>query len=793
MIFPKDFPMGYQSFSPFTRAWPGAAQTDPSRATRLEGSDAPESTATGYAMDVGDTFKGGLTAGDADWVRVQLQPGTYVITLDGRGTDPVHDPFLKVMSASGSLVTYNDDSLGSRNARVVLEVTQAGTYYLEAGSFADSYTGDYSMSLTQAAPLRNYSVAEIARQLTDDYWQDNGGGGRRAFDVEPGGVLNVDISGLNDTGRALANAALDAWEAVTGIRFNRNPAPGAAIHITFDDNDSGAYSSSTSWGGVILDSFVNISTDWLLYEGSTYNSYGFQTYIHEIGHALGLGHAGNYNGNATYGVDNHYLNDSWQASVMSYFSQDDNTSINASFAYITSPMMADIVAMQTLYGVTNIRTGNNTYGEQSNAGAAYSRIATMLRNAVTRDDIAFTVFDQGGIDTLDLSGDSSGQRINLAPGSFSNAYGLVGNIGIATGTVIEHYNAGRGHDVVQGNGANNDIHGNAGNDTLRGGAGNDRLFGDSGADVLEGGTGNDRYAIDSAQDRIIEAAGAGNDTVYATVSAALGANLENLVLTGTAALNGNGNELANLLTGNAAANRLQGLAGNDSLAGGGGNDTLDGGLGNDLLNGGAGRDVMIGGAGDDIYVTDGTESITEQAGQGTDTVQALASVVLGANLENLQLILNAAQNGTGNALANRITGNAYANLVHGLDGDDRLFGNDGNDTLHGGAGNDSLSGGNGDDRLLGGAGNDLLSGGLGADLFDFHAGRDTILDFRNDMDTLRVDDALWGGGARSADQILSAYGRVVGGNAVLDFGQGHVLTLNGVSDLSVLRDDLLVI
>lgn len=782
-----------QSLNPFARAWSGAAQTDPLRAIRLEGSDAPESTATGYSMTVGDTFNGGLTAGDADWVRVQLQPGTYVITLDGRGGSPVHDPFLKVMNAAGSLLTYNDDSLGSRNSRLVLDVTQAGTYYLEAGSFADSYTGAYSLSLTQAAPLRNFTMAEIAQQLTDNYWRDNGGGGRRAFDVEPGGVLNVDLSGLTDAGRTLANAALDTWEAVTGIRFNRNPGPGATIDITFDDNDTGAYSSSTNWGGTIMNSFVNISTDWLIYEGSTYNSYGFQTYIHEIGHALGLGHAGNYNGFATYGVDNQYLNDSWQASVMSYFSQRDNTSINASMAFVTSPMMADILAMQTLYGMTNIRTGSNTYGEQSNAGAAYSRIATMLRNAATRDDITFTVFDQGGIDTLDLSGDSNAQRINMTPGSVSNAYGLIGNVGIAVGTVIEHYNAGRGSDVVQGNGANNDIRGNAGNDTLRGGAGDDRLFGGSGADVMEGGVGNDRYAVDSAQDRVIEAAGSGNDTVFATVSAVLGNYVENLVLTGTGALNGNGNSLANRMAGNAGANRLQGLSGNDSLAGGAGNDTLDGGLGNDVLNGGAGRDVMIGGAGDDIYLSDGTDSIVEQAGQGVDTVRALVSMTLGANLENLELILTAAQNGTGNGQANRITGNAYANLLYGLDGNDRLFGNDGNDALNGGSGNDSLSGGNGNDRLLGGTGNDLLSGGLGADLFDFHAGRDTILDFRNNVDTLRVDDALWGGGARSADQILSAYGRVVGGNAVLDFGHGNVVTLNGVSDLTVLRDDLLVI
>lgn len=149
-----------------------------------------------------------------------------------------------------------------------------------------------------------------------------------------------------------------------------------------------------------------------------------------------------------------------------------------------------------------------------------------------------------------------------------------------------------GNDNIWAWTGNDTMRGHAGNDTLYGQSGNDLLDGGTGTDRLVGGGGNDTYVVDAAGDVIVESAGAGVDTVRSATTRTLGSNLENLVLTGSAAVNGSGNSLANQLTGNGGAN---------SLAGGGGNDRLSGGVGNDTLNGGSGLDALIGGSGLDQY------------------------------------------------------------------------------------------------------------------------------------------------------------------------------------------------
>ncbi|MGO4838735.1 calcium-binding protein, partial [Rhizobiaceae sp. 2RAB30] len=175
-------------------------------------------------------------------------------------------------------------------------------------------------------------------------------------------------------------------------------------------------------------------------------------------------------------------------------------------------------------------------------------------------------------------------------------------------------------DVLLGDSGNNTLNGGVGADQMTGGLGNDKIDGGLGADTMLGGAGNDIYVVDNAGDIVDERATGSNgvDTVQASVHYTLGTGVENLTLTGTVAINGTGNNLANVIVGNAAAN---------------------------TLNGGTGADRLSGGGGNDIYVTDGGDVIYEAAYQGTDTVRSSVSYALGANLENLVLTGASAING----------------------------------------------------------------------------------------------------------------------------------------------------
>lgn len=268
-------------------------------------------------------------------------------------------------------------------------------------------------------------------------------------------------------------------------------------------------------------------------------------------------------------------------------------------------------------------------------------------------------------------------------------------------------------NVITGNNAANALYGGSGDDTLIGNNGNDQLYGDAGNDTLDGGSGNDymsggdgddTYIVGSTGDVVDEEGASGTDTVRASVTYTLGNGIENLVLTGSSGLTGNGNELDNALTGNSGANTLRGYGGND------------------YLDGGSGKDTMLGGAGDDIYIVDSTgDIVTELADEGTDLVRSSVTYTLGNNVENLILTGTSAINGTGNALDNVLTGNA---------------------------GNNSLSGGAGNDTLDGAAGTDTLTGGTGADLY-LHGrgyGADTVVENDATAGTLDVAQFLSGVG-----------------------------------------------
>jgi Ca2+-binding RTX toxin-like protein len=309
---------------------------------------------------------------------------------------------------------------------------------------------------------------------------------------------------------------------------------------------------------------------------------------------------------------------------------------------------------------------------------------------------------------------------------------------------------------------------------LLAGAGNDTLDGGTGADTLDGGAGDDTYVVDHVGDGVVEAADGGVDLVRSSVSHTLASNVEQLILTGSAA-NGTGNGLDNLITGNGAANVLAGGAGADTLAGGAGNDTLQGGDGNDQLEGGTGADWMDGGAGDDTYLVDNAgDVVVEATGGGTDTEISTVTRTLAAGVENLVLGGEAGINGTGNELNNVITGNTAANI---------LTGGAGSDTLVGGGGADVLRGGDGDDLMIAG---DLASvsfalGGAGFDTLQLSVPGSTL-----DLDGLigRASGIealdLRNGAAGSVDfSTLGLTSITDSGSLVLRLDKGDTIAIQG--------------
>ncbi|WP_152046165.1 M10 family metallopeptidase [Aureimonas psammosilenae] len=540
-------------------------------------------------------------------------------------------------------------------------------------------TTNASSSTATLAALPSFNLDRQAQYLTDGFWQDTGWG-RHQFDVKAGGTLSVNLTGLAAFAKQTAVDALSAWTAVSGINFVQTD---SWAQINFSENQAGAWANSDTQGSTIISSVVNVASNW-----TQYGWYYLQSYIHEIGHALGLGHAGNYNGGADFGKDARYQEDSWQYSIMSYFNQDQNPYSSADYSHVVTPMMADIVAIQNLYGVpTNTRTGNDTYGDHRTTTGNGTDIPSFL---------AQTIFDAGGVDTIDLSLRSANQRLDLRAESFSDIDGHAGNLAIARGTVIENAVLGSGNDTVTGNAAANTISGGGGNDILDGGAGADKLY---------GGFGDDIFVVDNAGDLVVEYANQGTDLVRSSVSFELGANIEKLELTGSGNINGRGNALANTITGNDGAN---------VLFGGDGNDTLIGGKGDDRLDGGAGFDKMTGGLGNDIYVVDNAyERPIEAANEGIDTVETSLTYRLGANLENLTLTGHDAISGSGNYMNNVIIGNDNNNVLDGL------------------------------------GGNDILTGGAGSDTFVFSrylnakTNVGTITDFAAGQDFIQLDDAIF--------------------------------------------------
>jgi Ca2+-binding RTX toxin-like protein len=344
-------------------------------------------------------------------------------------------------------------------------------------------------------------------------------------------------------------------------------------------------------------------------------------------------------------------------------------------------------------------------------------------------------------------------------------------------------------DFLKGTKGRDLILGLSGSDSLTGLAGDDTLDGGKGSDILRGGKGDDLYIVDHLQDKVVEAAGQGNDTIRATVSYILGASLENLILQGDAALNGTGNELANVMMGNAGDNILDGKAGADILIGGMGDDTYYVNDINDIIiesaNGGMDKVITTVSS----YNKPINVEFIEYVGKGsfnfgTNNDQPITSntttVIGGAGGDTLQGGNNA-DNFTGGAGDDLINGGLGNDTLDGGLGKDTLNGGDGNDTLLGGAGDDLLNGDAGNDILYGGTDNDILNGGDGNDILDGGAGNDILNGDAGD-DTLNGgtgNDTLDGGTGRD-----TLKGGLDNDTYIVDSGNDIVQELvNGGSDL----------
>jgi Ca2+-binding RTX toxin-like protein len=500
------------------------------------------------------------------------------------------------------------------------------------------------------------------------------------FSTTEGNYQGDSPTAFNAAQMAATLAILAKVTSITGIVFNQvsngNQADWHFASLDLEPGVAGiaktrsSYSYSTQFiNGTLVSSLSDTTRSVSVYL-DTYSenvnpvagNYGFETLLHEVGHALGLKHPFDVE------VDN-------PATLPT--AQDNNSNTLMTYTHsIANPSPSDfapydVAALKFLYGTDGLGgswgwgtlgrviTGTNANEAFTETGGALQLLAgagsdslsidwstsTTAKTWVNTGANAAAVIDTsgssiGGVETLNVIGSQGNDTfINWVNGTNDNIRGGNGNDVIATGSGDDNLEGGFGDDI---------LHGEQGNDTIKGDAGSDSLYGWSGTDTLDGGDGTDKLY-----------GGSENDTL-------------------------NGGNGADELNGDDGQDLLRGGSGGDRIYGWNDSDTLYGEAGDDFLFGGAAVDVLSGGDGaDQLNGDDGNDTLTGDAGNDS---------LYGWNDND---------------------------SMSGGDGNDILSGWSGDDILNGDAANDELSGNDGADTLTGGDGDDVMYGGLNSDTYNF--------------------------------------------------------------------------